>query len=109
MAGDKPAGWIGCRAERRTDMANNEGSGDSASLSVPVGIVAAGLLLGLAGATYFLTSRSGETTSSQATTAARTGRSMMRRAGIMTLVTLIENDATRKLVVAALRAMARRS
>jgi hypothetical protein len=34
---------------------------------------------------------------------------MMRRVGLMTLITLIENDTTRRVVVAALRAMARRA
>jgi hypothetical protein len=34
---------------------------------------------------------------------------MLRKAGLLTVVTLIENDATRRVVVAILRAMARRA
>jgi hypothetical protein len=56
-----------------------------------------------------MASRENNDPTTQVKQRARSGRSFGRRIGLMTLITLIENDATRKVLVAILRAMARRS
>lgn len=86
-------------------------SDENFSVSIPVGAaVTAVLLAGAAAAAYLIIGRADtEGTAAQASSATRSGKSMFRRLGIMGLVTLIENDATRKVVVAVLKAMARRS
>lgn len=89
-------------------MADNTGGNDNFSVSLPVGAVAAGLLVGLAAATYFLAGRGDDVTETVAQKG-KAGKGKLRKLGLMTLVSLIENDATRKVVVATLKAMARRS
>lgn len=80
------------------------------SVSVPMGVIAAGALVGLAAAAaYVLSSRDEADPSSTVKEKAKSGRGLMRKFGLLTLITLIENDATRKAVVAVLRAMARRA
>ncbi|HLJ65922.1 MAG TPA: hypothetical protein VKX16_01010 [Chloroflexota bacterium] len=82
-------------------------NGRNISVSVPMGIIGAALALGVAAAAYALVGRDDEEGAS--TSSAPRGRGMRRKLGLMTLVTLIENDASRKVLVALLRAMARRS
>lgn len=89
-------------------MSSDNSSDANFSVSMPVGAaVAAVLLAGAAGAAYLLLGRGGETEGTAQSS--KGGKSMFRRMGILGLVTLIENDATRKLVVAVLKAMARRA
>lgn len=91
-------------------MAEQSDGNENVSLSVPVGVIATGVLLGLAGAiAYILMGRDNQGVGQASGQAAKSGRGMMRKVGLMSLATLIENDATRRVVVAALRAMARRS
>jgi hypothetical protein len=91
-------------------MAEDGSDNQNVSMSVPIGVVATSVLLGLAAAVaYIILGRSDQSVTGAPGQAARSGRSMMRRVGLMTLITLIENDTTRRVVVAALRAMARRA
>jgi hypothetical protein len=74
------------------------------ALSLPISVVAAGILLGLAVTTYILVARSeGEGDETEAEPAKGVGR----RVGFTALATLIENDSTRKIIVAGLKALAR--
>jgi hypothetical protein len=85
-------------------------SNDDVNVNVPVGVVAMGALLAAGAAlAYILLGRGSESATPDPGRVAKSGRGLMRRAGILTLITLIENDATRKVVVALLRAMARRA
>jgi hypothetical protein len=91
-------------------MSSDNTNEENFSVSIPVGAAVTALLLaGAAAAAYVLIGRADETADSGASSAARSGKSMFRRLGIMGLITLIENDATRKVVIAVLRAMAKRS
>jgi hypothetical protein len=91
-------------------MTSDNTNDENFSVSIPIGAaVTAILLAGAAAAAYLLIGRTEEGAESSGSGAARSGKSMIRRLGIMGLITLIENDATRKVVVAVLRAMARRS
>src|SRR5438067_2227778 len=97
---------------RRGDTVENNGSGENGvSVSVPVGVIAAGVLLGLAAAVAYVLSNNGslEVADRAPEPKVKSAKGPLRKFGIMTLVRLIENDATRKLVIAALKAMARRS
>lgn len=88
-------------------MAENQNDGKNISVSVPMGAIATAIVLGVAAAAYVLMGREGE---GDAESSPRSkGGSMRRRLGLMTLITLLENDASRKVVIAVLRAMARRS
>jgi hypothetical protein len=78
------------------------------SVSVPIGGLATLVVLGLATAGYLLASRNSDD-DAPAEKSKPSGRNVRRRLGLMTAITLIENDATRKVVVAMLRAMARRA
>jgi hypothetical protein len=89
-------------------MAEDNSEDRNFSVSVPVGALAAALVLGLAAAAYALMGRDSEETESSSSQKARSG-SMRRKLGLMTLITIIENDASRKVLLAFLRAMARRS
>jgi hypothetical protein len=88
---------------------SDEGSGDNFSISLPVGVVASLLLLGLAGGTAYLLMSQNNTPAALQGRGSKPRRRFMRRIGLSALVTLIENDATRRVLVAALRALAKRS
>lgn len=91
-------------------MANDSNGEQNISVSVPVGVIAAGAVIGLiAAAAYVMTQRGDTDVSGVAGQAARSGRGFSRKLGLMTLITIIENDATRRVLVALLRAIARRS
>lgn len=89
-------------------MTSGDDNQDSFSVSVPIGAAVAGVLLVGAAAAYLLMNQNGEESSS-GSDATQPARSFIRRMGILGLVTMIENDATRKVVVAVLKAMARRA
>jgi hypothetical protein len=78
------------------------------SVSVPVGALAAALVIGAAGAAYALIGRNSEETDAGNAQKPRSSN-MRRKLGLMTLITVIENDASRKVLLALLRAIARRS
>jgi len=79
--------------------------------SVPLGAIALGALIAVAAATaYLLTNRENGGVTATIKDKGKSGRKGFgRKLGLMTAITLIENDATRKLVIALLRAMARRA
>ena len=89
-------------------MADENTDGKNISVSVPMGAIAAAAVLVLAAAVYTLIGRNGEEAEGNGGGKAKSGN-MRRRIGLMTLITLIENDASRRVLVALLRAIARRS
>ena len=90
-------------------MSDEQQNGDKTniSVSVPIGAIATLVVLGLATAGYLVASRNSEAEDSAEKP--KSGRNVRRRLGLMTAITLIENDTTRKAVLAILRAMARRA
>jgi hypothetical protein len=95
-------------------MADENDENKNVSVSVPMGAIATALVLGMAAAAYALIGRdnAGSETGSGVKAVsglkAKSG-SMRKKLGLMTLITVIENDASRKVLLAFLRAMARRS
>lgn len=81
------------------------------ALSVPIGGVAMLAVLGIALAGYLIASREsdGEEAAERSKGSKGSKGNLRRRLGLMTLITLIENDATRRVLVSVLRAIARRS
>lgn len=73
----------------------------------PIGAIVVALALAAAAAAYLRT-ESGGAIAESAAQRVRPSRNVRRKVLLTTLVTLIENDTTRKVVVAALKAMARR-
>lgn len=88
-------------------MTESDNGNKGVAVSVPVGALGAAAALALAGAgyAYFMRSSAEPDENGQKP---RSG-GLRRRLSLMTAIALIENDATRKLVVAALRAMAKRA
>ncbi len=89
-------------------MANDDQSQQKVSFNVPIGVLAAAAVIGLAGAAYTLLSQSSDGEDDSTSSKTKSGGSMRKKLGLMTLVTLIENDVTRKGVVALLKALAKR-
>ena len=84
------------------------------SVSVPMSLIAAAVaVISGAAAAYVLANRNEEESASSLPGARRmsgkSAKSFGRRMGLRALIALIENDASRKVVVAALKAMARRA
>jgi hypothetical protein len=84
------------------------------SVSVPMSLIAAAVaVVSGAAAAYMLANRneeeSGPSLPGPRRKSGKSARSYGRRVGLKALIALIENDASRKVVVAALRAMARRA
>ena len=80
------------------------------SVSLPVGVIATGLLIGVAASiAYVLVSRQDDSTENAQGRSRSKGGGIFRRMGLVTLISLIENDATRKVLVTVLRAIARRA
>jgi hypothetical protein len=78
--------------------------------SVPLGAIAAGALIAVAAAAaYLLANRENGGVTATIREKGKSRKGLGRKLGLMTAITLIENDATRKLVIALLRAMARRA
>lgn len=91
-------------------MASESNGDQNLSVSVPMGVVVAGVLVGLmAAAAYLMTQRGDTSVSGTAGRAARTGRGFGRKLGLTTIITLLENDASRRVILAVLKAIARRS
>lgn len=86
----------------------SENSDNGFSVSMPIGAAVTGVVLIGAGLAAYLLMGPTETSSSSTNSLATSGKSMVRRFGLMSLITLIENDATRKVLVTVLKAMARR-
>ncbi|HEX6509238.1 MAG TPA: hypothetical protein VF221_16545 [Chloroflexota bacterium] len=89
-------------------MSDDEEQGSNISVSVPIGALAGAALLGAAAVAYAMLNR-GDDSGESSSGGTRRGKGMRRRIGLMTVITLLENDASRKVVLAVLRAMARRS
>jgi hypothetical protein len=87
-------------------MAEEDTGSKNRSLTLPVGALGAALALGLAAAAYNYMSSS--ESSDSAPSKSKSG-SMRKKVGLMTLITLLENDATRKVVLSVLRAIAKRA
>jgi len=85
-------------------VTENRQQNEAVSVSIPVGLVASALILLAAGAVYMLVAKpdiaAGESPNP---------KGMLRRAGLLALAGAIENDFSRKAVVAIIRAVARRS
>lgn len=88
-------------------MAQRQNQTNNMSLSVPAGVLAGAIAVGLAGIAYLVLSGGNKPAENPASAAGRTARSGLRKVGLMGLAAMIENDATRKIVVATLRTMAR--
>ena len=73
------------------------------SVSLPLAAVGGLLLMAAAAVAYAFILRGDQEEGSSPR------KTIRRKFGLMTAITLIENDATRKLVIAVLRAMARRT
>lgn len=89
-------------------MAEDDQQGSNLSVSVPIGALATAAVLGAAAAAYLFVNRgdSGATTPSGLN---QKGKGLRRKVGLTTVITLLENDASRKVVLSILRAMARRA
>ncbi|MGI8968915.1 MAG: hypothetical protein ACR2GA_07420 [Chloroflexota bacterium] len=79
------------------------------SVSLPMGAIASAVLLAAAGVLYAVITRNDEEGVADKLQKAKPKGSIGRKMGLLTLVTLLENDATRKVVLTALRAIAKRS
>lgn len=90
-------------------MATNGEQGTNISFNVPIGLLGVALLAALASAAYMMTSNQEEATESPAASMTRSAKGGLKKLGLLGLASMIENDATRKVVVAILRAMAKRS
>jgi hypothetical protein len=89
-------------------MADENDENKNISVSVPMGAIATALVLGMAAAAYALIGRDNAGSETGSALKAKSG-SVRKKLGLMTLITVIENDASRKVLLAFLRAMARRS
>lgn len=70
------------------------------SLSVPTGLVAAALAIGLSLAAYALSSKSRESSRRQAAMRKNPVKGIARRLGLRTFIVLLENDASRVFLTA---------
>ncbi|MGI8824040.1 MAG: hypothetical protein ACR2JC_00050 [Chloroflexota bacterium] len=85
----------------------NDGPEQKLSVSVPLAAIAAAVLLGLAAAAYALTNQ--DESLSDKVSKVKPSKGLGRKIGLRTFITLLENDATRKVLIAALKAISRRS
>jgi hypothetical protein len=91
-------------------MSEEDTDNKGVSLTLPIGALGAALALGLAAAAYtYFSNEDAEDAQSKGGQSKGKSGSMRRRLGLMTVITLLENDQTRKVVLAVLRAMARRA
>jgi hypothetical protein len=89
-------------------MADDDQQASNISVSVPIGVLASVAVLGAAAAAYVFLNR-GDTGIPSPTGIAGKGKSVRRKIGLTTVITVLENDASRKVVLSILRAMARRA
>lgn len=85
-------------------MAENRQQNEAVSVSVPVGLVASALILLAAGAVYMLVAKPDIVPAEPPNP-----KGMLRRAGLLALAGAIENEFSRKALVAIIRVVARRS
>lgn len=90
-------------------MSEDGNSETGMSISLPVGVVASVLLLGVAGGAAYLILGQENAAEAVQGRVIKPRKRLLRKVGLSALVTLIENDATRRVLVAALRAVAKRS
>ncbi|MGH2441556.1 MAG: hypothetical protein ACRDFX_00110 [Chloroflexota bacterium] len=90
-------------------MADNRNDDKKVSVSVPIGAVVLGVTAALAGAAYTLLKRDADDAALDLGQKMKPVRGMRKKIGLVALAGLIENDKSRKLLVATLRAMARRA
>jgi hypothetical protein len=89
-------------------MTDDDQQGSNLSVSVPIGALASVAVLAAAAAAYVLLNRS-DTSLPSASGIAGKGKKVRRKVGLTTVITVLENDASRKVVLSILRAMARRA
>ena len=89
-------------------MAEDDQQGSNISVSVPIGALVSAAVLGAAGAAYLFLNR-GDSATSAVSGLNEKGKGLRRKVGLTTVITLLENDASRKVVLSILRAMARRA
>lgn len=89
-------------------MADDDQQGSNLSVSVPIGALASVAVLGAAAAAYVFLNRS-DTSMPSAAGITGKSKSVRRKIGLTTVITVLENDASRKVVLSVLRAMARRA
>lgn len=89
-------------------MAEEDQQGSNISVSVPIGALASVAVLGAAAAAYLYLNR-GDSSMPTASGLNEKGKGLRRKVGLTTVITLLENDASRKVVLSILRAMARRA
>jgi hypothetical protein len=89
-------------------MAEEDQQGSNISVSVPIGVLASAAVLGAGAAAYLFLNR-GESTTSTPSGLNQKSKGLRRKVGLTTVITLLENDASRKVVLSILRAMARRA
>lgn len=89
-------------------MADDDQQGSHISVSVPIGALAAAAVLGAAAAAYVFVNR-GDSGASAPSGLNAKRKGLRRKVGLTTVITLLENDASRKVVLSILRAMARRA
>lgn len=79
------------------------------SVSVPTGVVAGVAVLTALAIAYAFIDRGDGDDSPVTSAKSKMGKGMRRKVGLTTLIAMLENDLTRKVVIAALKAMAKRS
>lgn len=89
-------------------MAEDDQQGPNISVSVPIRALASVAVLGAAAAAYMYMNRS-ESTTPGASGIAGKSKKVRRKLGLTTVITVLENDASRKVVLSVLKAMARRA
>lgn len=89
-------------------MADEDQEGSNISVSVPIGALVSAAVLGAGAAAYLFVNRSNTGTPPSSNLNER-GKGLRRKVGLTTVITLLENDASRKVVLSILRAMARRA
>jgi len=70
------------------------------SLSVPIGLIATAVAVGLVAAAYALKPQTRKSTSWRAGAAKKRGKGIGRRLGLSALIALLENDASRMFITA---------
>lgn len=109
----RDAGGASTSGEGRWGTMSEDSSENSTSLTVPIGALGALLVLGIAGAAYAYLQRGGDESPQgfvqSAVQRAKPGKNTRRKVGLMALIALIDNDASRKVLLTFLRALQKRS